>query len=55
MRCVPIKTSDPRTSTKHKLALICEQVDLQPGDKVIEIGWGGAHLRSMPQRILIAM
>ncbi len=36
----PSQTATLEQAQSHKLALICEQVDLQAGDKVIEIGTG---------------
>ncbi len=36
----PSKQASLEQAQAHKLALICEQVDLQPGDSVIEIGTG---------------
>lgn len=37
------KTSDLNTAQEHKLKMICEKLELNPGEKLLEIGcgWGG--------------
>ena len=50
----PSKDASLEDAQQYKLKRICEQVELQPGDSVIEIGTGMGricHLRSNTLRL----
>ncbi|KPH62462.1 cyclopropane-fatty-acyl-phospholipid synthase [Pseudoalteromonas porphyrae] len=45
----PSKSASLEDAQKHKLDLICQQIDLQPGEKVVEIGtgWGAFAIHAV--------